>query len=239
MIISLFIVITGIESITANYNKIQTLQAEIAKSIYISEEQNSPQYTEQSIIGKIYLKKPNKMAIRYAKPEQTIILNDTVVWVYWPSAKKVMKKNYNELSEMERKLMDIETIMGINPVQGFEETFDFEAKDESTIVGKTKGDPEIISKVEISVDPNRNIILGVKIFNTQEELISFTKCIGWEKINDVWFPQKMSSETYIQGRGNTSKCIREETQFSHIKINQEISESVFEFKPSKEIKIIE
>lgn len=223
-----------IETLNAPHNKIQTLQGEVTKSFSLSGGKPSEKLGSTTM-SKFYLKSPNKLVIKCAKPERTIILNDTVLWIYLPVERKAIKKNYKQLSELEKRLIGVESFLGFNPIYGLEGAFEFESEDESTIVGRPKVEGKIISKIVFNIDPQRYIILGVKIFTSNGNLLSSTRYEDWQEIDSIWFPQKLISKTYVTDMG----YVKEEGNFRHIKINQGIDESQFNFTPPEGVEVIE
>ena len=224
----LYIVLTcGISELTFNYSLIHTLQGEVTKSF-------STAKTTHTTIAKFYLKSPNKMLIKCAKPEQTIILNDSVLWVYFPLDKRAIRKNYAELNDLEKQILGMESFLGLNPIRGLEGAYEFESQDDSTIIAKPKLKGNIISQAIFTIDPQRSIILRTKLFDLRDSLLSSTYYENWQKIDSVWLPQKVISETYAGG-----EKLREEQSFQHLIVNGEIDEKIFDFTPPEGVKIFE
>ncbi|MBI4721532.1 MAG: DUF4292 domain-containing protein [Candidatus Stahlbacteria bacterium] len=217
----------GMGELNSNYSLIHTLQGEVTKSF-------STAKTTHTTITKFYLKPPNKLLIKCAKPEQTIILNDSVLWVYFPLDKRAMKKNYTELSDLEKQILGMESFLGLNPIRGLEGAYEFESQDNSTIVAKPKTKANIMSKVVFAVDTLRKVILRGKIFDLKDSLLSSTNYENWQKIDSVWLPQKVISEIYVGG-----EKLKEEQSFQYLKVNGEIDEQQFNFTPPEGVKIFE
>lgn len=188
---------------------------------------------KQKTIGKFYFKKPGKLFIKYANPEKTIILNDTILWLYSPVEKKVIKANYRTLSQTEKQSLGIETFLGFNPLQGIEESFNFELKD-SIIIATPKHTPKIISKIIFELDTRKNLISNTKLFNLKDSLITETSYDSWENHEGVWFPTDIKSKIYING-----KKLTERIGFQDLFINYDIADSVFNFIPPTDVEIIE
>jgi outer membrane lipoprotein-sorting protein len=216
----------SIQSINASYAKIQTLQGELTKSFTSGE-------NHQTTVGKFCLKNPNKLFIRYAKPERTIVLNDSVLWVYLPADKKVIRKRSEDLSELEKHVLGVGSLLGLNPIQGFDTVFEFEVQSESTVVATPKAEAKLISRVVFDVDPAKSVILRACIFDLDSNMVSVTRYQDWEEIAGVWFPKKVSSETHAAGQE-----LKEEHIFQGVKINQEVDESQFDFVPPEGTEIV-
>ena len=226
MTILLITLLPLVENLNASYDRIKTLQGEVVRC-FASGDQS------QTTIGKFYLKKPDKLCIKYAKPEQTIALNDTSLWIYLPAEKKAVKINYTKLSPLEKRLIGVESFLGLNPLKGLEEGFEFWAQDESTVLVQPKGGGKFISKIILEIDPQRSIILGTKIFDTNGLLATSTQYEDWQEINGAWFPMRVISNIY-----SGEKEIREEDKFRNIIINNEVDESRFNFTPPEGVEII-
>ncbi|MDD5528957.1 MAG: outer membrane lipoprotein carrier protein LolA [bacterium] len=217
-----------IDKINANYDKIEILSGKITRHYKINDD-------EKQITGKFYLKKPNKLFVKYSNPEQTIILNDTLLWVYSPNNKQVIKINYKKLSEGQKSLLGLGALLGINPLQGFEKAFIYELQDSIHLSAKPSHKPKFISKIIFQFDPQKNIILQTQIFDTTNKIISQTNYGDWKSFQpEIWFPQCIISKIYM-----APKEITEESIFHEISINCVISDKQFEFVPPEGTKIIE
>ncbi|MDI6839989.1 MAG: outer membrane lipoprotein carrier protein LolA [bacterium] len=217
-----------LEKVNISYDKIETLQGEITR--YFTSAGNRTQTT----IGKFYLKKPNKLFIKYAKPEQTIVLNDTLLWIYLPADKKALKVDYATLSPLEKHLIGVGSFLGLNSIHGLEAAFEFESQDEYTIVAKPKNGAKVISKIVLNVDPQMSVILGAKIFDLKGVLVTSTKYENWKELDGIWFPQRVISNIYL-----SRKEIKEENNFKKVSINSRIGEECFNFIPPKSIEVVE
>jgi outer membrane lipoprotein-sorting protein len=216
------------DKINANYDKIGTLSGKITRHYKINED-------EKQITGKFYLKKPNKLFVKYSGPEQTIILNDTLLWIYSPNNKQTIKINYKELSGGQKNLLGLGALLGINPLQGFEKVFEYELQDSTHLLAKPSHKPKLISKIVFQFDPQKNIILQTQIFDTTSKLIAQTNYGDWKYFQtEIWFPQCIISKIYVP-----QKELTEESIFHEISINCVIPDKQFEFVPPEGTKIIE
>lgn len=122
----IFFVLPIIDRIEENYKKLETIQGEVLR--YMMQGEN-----KDFMKGEFRIKRPNKLYINYAKPPKTIMLSDSLLWIYLPEEKTAIKTDYGNLSEMEKSLLGLGTFLGIDPIEGFEDRFDFELKGDKII----------------------------------------------------------------------------------------------------------
>lgn len=214
-----------VDKISSNYKKIEFLYGKITRHYTVNGE-------KKRTVGKFYLKKPGKLFVKYSTPEQTIILNNKILWVYSPKDKQAIKMNYNNVSDLEKHLLGIAVLLGFNPLQGLKKDFKFEMQDTTHLVA-TPIYKNKVSKIIFEIDLRRNIILQTQVFDTVSKLISETTYRDWEFTEGVWFPQDIISKFYSEG-----KEVSEKIRFFEMFINYSVEDKQFNFIPPKGVKII-
>lgn len=218
-----FVVLPIIDRLEENYKKLETIQGEVLR--YIIQGEN-----KDFMKGEFRIKRPNKLYINYVKPQRTIILSDTLLWIYIPEEKIAIKIDYTNLSQMEKSLLGLGSFLGVNPIEGFEDKFDFELRGNRIIGIPVRG--AFISKVVIKVDTTMMVIQELNIFDANNILYSKTLYRDFRNYADVWFPYHIVTEILPTG-------IKEGTIFKDISINEDMDPRCFDFIPQEGIEVIE
>jgi outer membrane lipoprotein-sorting protein len=214
-----------IDKIINNYGNIESVYGRMTRYCAVNG-------IKERATGKFYLRKPGKLYIKYFKPEQTIILNNSVLWLYYPGKKQAVKTSYSELPEMDKKLSGIDILLSFNFITELKKSFDIIWQDSIRLIATPKSDDNI-SKIIFEVDLQKNVIINEKTFDSSDKLIYATNYQDWELVEGMWFPQDIVSEFHIDG-----KDIKEKVRFSEIFINYEIADKQFKFVAPKGVKII-
>ena len=181
--------------------------------------------------GRMFFKRPGKIFIEYIEPMQKVYLCDSIMWLYFPSERRAVKFNLKKLSEFGSQLLDPNSVMGLNPFAKLEEKFIIDSSKKEEIILYPKDMPEHIAvKVKLrSGKPSR-----IKMYDKSGRLISEVIYENWDKINGYDFPVKFTTKVYTpQG------VVAERMYFKNIKINPEIPDDKFKFKPREGVKIDE
>jgi outer membrane lipoprotein-sorting protein len=213
-----------IDKVISNYQNIESVYGRMTRYYSVND-------TKERSTGKFYLQKPGKLYIKYFKPEQTIILNNSVLWLYYPSKKQAVKTSYSEMPELDRKLSGIDILLSFNFITELKKSFEI-ARQDSTHLIATPKDNNNISKIIFEIDPQKNVILNEKTFDSTDKLIYDTDYKDWELVEGMWFPQDIVSEFHLDG-----KDIKEKVRFSEIFINYEIADKQFKFVAPKGVTI--
>ncbi|MDD2889183.1 MAG: outer-membrane lipoprotein carrier protein LolA [bacterium] len=214
-----------IDKIISNYQNIESVYGRMTRYYSVNN-------IKERSTGKFYLRKPKKLYIKYFKPEQTIILNNSVLWICYPDKKQAVKTHYSEFPEIDKKLSGIDILLSFNFITELKKSFDIAWQDSIHLIATPKGDDNI-SKIIFEVDPQKNVILNEKTFDSTDKLIYDTNYQDWELVEGMWFPQDIVSEFHIDG-----KDIKEKVRFSEIFINYEIADKQFKFVAPKGVTII-
>ncbi len=219
----IFFVLPIIDKVEENYERLETIQGEVLR--YTTQGENTG-----FMKGEFRIKRPNKLYINYVKPPRTIILSDSLLWIYLPEEKMASKIDYANLSQMEKNLLGLESFLGINPLEGFEDKFDFELEGDEIIGIPPRG--AFISKIVISLDTTKMVVQELDIFDTNDKLYAKTRYEDFKSYGDVWFPYRIVTEIFATGT-------KEETVFKDISINEAVDSLCFDFVPHEGVKIIE
>ncbi|MDO9575905.1 MAG: outer membrane lipoprotein carrier protein LolA [bacterium] len=219
----IFFVLPIIEKIEENYRGFETIQGEVLR--YTMQGEN-----KDFMKGEFCIKRPNKLYINYVKPPRTIVLSDSLLWIYLPDEKTAIKIDYRKLSQMEKSLLGLDSFLGINPIEGFEDKFDFELENNKIVAIPPQG--TFISKLVIEVDTTKMVVQELDIFDVKGKLYSKTVYGDFKDHANVWFPHHIITEIF-------PARIKEETVFKGISINEDVDSLYFNFIPYEGIKVIE
>ena len=199
-------------------HQIQTIQAEITTSIYVSGNPN-PISQQQ---GKIFTQAPNKSMVEMMTPYHQITITN---------GKKI--KTTNPITGI-AKVEDVEQMGGKLPLpQGGGATdplavlrqFDLRILENATSEVIMEGGPKTatpgLSKMVIHVSKEHFLPTSIILIGSNEEKLSETS-IAYEKIGGVYVPVH-NTASFQRGNGE----FHLEVQFSHIVVNAPIPESTF------------
>lgn len=158
--------------------------------------------------GTMYFKRPQRMVWEYKEPEKnTMIVNGNIVWFYLPDLKEATKFDLSQKAEIK----SIFEKMAIGMGQSGEEM-------------KKSYDVLFLKKVKKS---DKNIIV-LQLIPKDAAISNFFKKIH------LWFEEDGALyKTELFERNNDMTII----EFKNMKFNTAISDSVFDFKPPKGVKV--
>lgn len=158
--------------------------------------------------GTMYFKRPQRMVWEYKEPEKnTMIVNGDIVWFYLPDLKEATRFDLSQKAEIK----SIFEKMAIGMGQSAEEM-------------KKSYDVLFLKKVKKS---DKNIIV-LQLIPKDAAISNFFKKIH------LWFEEDGALyKTELFERNNDMTII----EFKNMKFNTAISDSVFDFKPPKGVKV--
>lgn len=158
--------------------------------------------------GTMYFKRPQRMVWEYKEPEKnTMIVNGNIVWFYLPDLKEATKFDLSQKAEIK----SIFEKMAIGMGQSAEEM-------------KKSYDVSLLKKIKKS---DKNIIV-LLLIPKDAAISNFFKKIH------LWFEEDGALyKTELFEKNNDMTII----EFKNMKFNVSISDSTFDFKPPKGVKV--
>lgn len=158
--------------------------------------------------GTMYFKRPQRMVWEYKEPEKnTMIVNGDIVWFYLPDLKEATRFDLSQKAEIK----SIFEKMAIGMGQSAEEM-------------KKSYDVSLLKKIKKS---DKNIIV-LQLIPKDAAISNFFKKIH------LWFEEDGALyKTELFEKNNDMTII----EFKNMKFNASISDSVFDFKPPKGVKV--
>ncbi len=160
--------------------------------------------------GLMYFKRPQKMMWEYREPEKNImIVNGNIVWLYLPELKEATRFDLSQKADIKRIFEKMAVGMGQSP-------------DEL----KKDYDVSLLKKVKKG-EKNLYVL----------ELIPRDKAISglFKKIH-LWFSDDgLLYKTELFEKNNDTTIV----EFQKLEINKSIPDSLFEFKPPKDVKVLD
>ncbi|MBI3354883.1 MAG: outer membrane lipoprotein carrier protein LolA [Nitrospirae bacterium] len=160
--------------------------------------------------GLMYFKRPQKMMWKYREPEKNImIVNGNIVWLYLPELKEATRFDLSQKADIKRIFEKMAVGMGQSP-------------DEL----KKDYDVSLLKKVKKG-EKNLYVL----------ELIPRDKAISglFKKIH-LWFSDDgLLYKTELFEKNNDTTIV----EFQKLEINKSIPDSLFEFKPPKDVKVLD
>lgn len=160
--------------------------------------------------GLMYFKRPQKMMWEYKEPEKNImIVNGNIVWLYLPELKEATRFDLSQKADIKRIFEKMAVGMGQSP-------------DEL----KKDYDVSLLKKVKKG-EKNLYVL----------ELIPKDKAISglFKKIH-LWFSDDgLLYKTELFEKNNDTTIV----EFQKLEINKSIPDSLFEFKPPKDVKVVD
>lgn len=165
--------------------------------------------------GTMYFKRPQKMVWEYKEPEKnTMIVNGNIVWFYLPDLKEAAKFDLSQKAEIK----SIFEKMAIGMGQSAEEM-------------KKSYDVSLLKKIkksDLSAGQAGKNIIVLLLIPKDAAISNFFKKIH------LWFEEDGALyKTELFEKNNDMTII----EFKNMKFNVSISDSVFDFKPTKDVKV--
>jgi len=159
--------------------------------------------------GTMYFKRPQRMVWEYKEPEKnTMIVNGNIVWFYLPDLKEATRFDLSQKAEIK----SIFEKMAIGMGQSAEEM-------------KKSYDVSLLKKIRKS---DKNIIV-LQLIPKDAAISNFFKKIH------LWFEEDgVLYKTELFERNNDMTII----EFKNMKFNASISDSVFDFSPPNNVKVV-
>ena len=166
--------------------------------------------------GTMYFKKPQRMVWEYKEPERnTMIVNGNIVWFYLPDLKEATRFDLSQKAEIK----SIFEKMAIGMGQSAEEM----KKNYDVSILKKVRKPDLPAK-----QAGKNIIV-LQLIPKDAAISNFFKKIH------LWFEEDGALyKTELFEKNNDTTII----EFKDMKFNVSISNSVFDFKLPKDVKVI-
>ena len=221
-----------IERVTAPYAWIRTVRGHFVRTITFRGRQ-------EEIVGRFVARMPKELYVEYASPErQMIVSNGTVYWTVLPEAKRALRTEDSEMTEVERHLSSPSSFLGWNVFEDMKQGFGWalsEPLDGDLIVVATPLSGEVLSKVLVKVDPKRWVVLAREVFDTKGVLTSRTSFRELRTFGDsLWVPAKMETKSRI----SEGEILTERIVFSRLAFNFEVDDERFEFVPSSDVEVV-
>ncbi len=183
---------------------------EAMKGSFIQKKSLSLLQNELVSKGLMYFKRPQKMMWEYREPEKNImIVNGNIVWLYLPELKEATRFDLSQKADIKRIFEKMAVGMGQSP-------------DEL----KKDYDVSLLKKVKKG-EKNLYVL----------ELIPKDKAISglFKKIH-LWFSDDgLLYKTELFEKNNDTTIV----EFQKLEINKSIPDSLFEFKPPKDVKVLD
>ena len=221
-----------IERVTAPYAWIRTVRGHFVRTITFRGRQ-------EEIVGRFVARMPKELYVEYASPErQMIVSNGTVYWTVLPEAKRALRTEDSEMTEVERHLSSPSSFLGWNVFEDMKQGFGWalsEPLDGDLIVVATPLSGEVLSKVLVKVDPKRWVVLAREVFDTKGVLTSRTSFRELRAFGDsLWVPAKMETKSRI----SEGEILTERIVFGRLAFNFEVDDERFEFVPSSDVEVV-
>ena len=163
-----------------------------------------------------------------------VVSNAEELWIYLPQDKKAIK--LKSITPARREIYEISSLMGLNIFEYLRKGFSFtvERGKKYEIVAQPKKERKYLSRIEVKVNPIRWIIRRAKVYDKNGKLLTSTEYKDYKLIDNIWFPRKIESKTYVD-----NLVSREKDTFHHLKINIPIKEEKFQFNLPRGVEMIE